>query len=227
MDKKTADNKSGYNKTGCRQIVPSLIVILVALVTATPPAVAGKSKFNKQLSIGDTAPDWKDLPGIDDNRHSLSDYGDSKLLVLVFTGNHCPVSKIYDERLLTFARRFAEKNVRIVAINVDRGDGDALKKMKARAADKQFSFPYLYDGSQQSARSYGATVTPHFFVLDADRKIAYMGAFDDHLTRDKVEKAYLADAVEALLAGRSPPVKESLQRGWEIRYDSAPLSDDE
>lgn len=207
--------------------VRGLLVILTMLVAAVEPAVAGKSKFNKQLGIGDTAPDWKDLPGIDDKRHSLSDYSDANVLVIVFTGNHCPVSKIYDERLLTFARRFSEKKVQIVAINVDRGDGDALKKMKSRAADKRYSFPYLYDGSQQSARSYGATVTPHFFVLDADRKIAYMGAFDDHLTRDKVEKAYLTDAVEALLAGKSPPVKESLQRGCEIQFDSAPPSDDE
>jgi peroxiredoxin len=212
---------------GCGRLIGGLFIGLAMFVAAVQSVDAGKSKFNRLLSVGDAAPAWKDLPGVDDKRHSLADYNDAKVLVIVFTGNHCPVSKIYDERLLTLARRFAEEKVQMVAINVDRGEGDVLKEMKTRAADKKHPFAYLHDASQRSARSYGATVTPHFFVLDADRKVAYMGAFDDHLTLDKVEKTYLADAVEALLAGKTPRVRESLQRGCEIRYESSAASDDE
>lgn len=209
------------------RLIAGLFVFVAACVAAVPSAEAGKSKFNRILSVGDAAPAWKDLPGTDDKRHSLAEYKDAKVLVIVFTGNHCPASKIYDERLLKLARRYAEQKVQVIAINVDRGEGDILKEMKTRAADKKYPFAYLHDASQQSARSYGATVTPHFFVLDADRKIAYMGAFDDHLTLDKVEKTYLADAVEALLAGKTPRVRESLQRGCEIQYESSKASDDE
>jgi peroxiredoxin len=125
---------------------------------------------------------------------------------------------MYEERLIEFARKNEEK-VQVVAISVSHNGADGLAKMKTRAAEREFPFPYLYDESQKSARSYGATVTPHFFVLDRDRRIAYMGAFDDNFDRDKVEKQYLADAVEALLAGNEPRVKESLQRGCAIEYE--------
>jgi peroxiredoxin len=91
--------------------------------------------------------------------------------------------------------------------------------MKARASEKGFTFPYLYDETQKSARSYGATATPHFFLLDGDRKIAYMGAFDDNFDSEKVEKHFLADAVKAVLAGKAPRVRESLQRGCAIDYE--------
>jgi thiol-disulfide isomerase/thioredoxin len=205
----------------------SLFVFVAIVVAAASLADAGKSKFNRKLSIGDAAPVWKDLLGVDDKRHSLADHADARLVVLVFTGNRCPVSKIYDDRLLAFARQYAEKQVEVVAINVDRGEANVMKAMKARAADRMYPFSYLHDGTQESARSYGATVTPHFFVLDADRKIAYMGAFDDHITLSKVEKTYLRDAVEALLAGKAPRVSETLQRGCEIAYDSTPAGEEE
>ena len=108
----------------------------------------------------------------------------------------------------------------MIAISVSRNGADRLDKMKSRASDKKFPFPYLYDESQQSGRAYGATATPHFFVLDSDRKIAYMGAFDDNIfDPEKVEKHFLVDAVDAVLAGNEPQVKETLQRGCAIDYE--------
>jgi len=192
--------------------------IVAGISGDTNVAHAARSKFNKVVSIGDAAPDWADLSGVDDRTHSLADYREVKLVVVVFTCNHCPVAKMYEERLMEFARKY-EKKVQVVAISVSRNGADGLAKMKTRAAEKGFPFPYVYDESQKSARSYGATATPHFFVLDHDRKIAYMGAFDDNFDRDKVAKHYLADAVEALLAGNEPRVKESLQRGCAIEYE--------
>jgi peroxiredoxin len=207
------------NRTAC-SIGPfaAFLAVLAGIGGLAPMADAGKTKFNKVLSIGDAAPDWADLPGVDDKSHSLADFREAKVVVVVFTCNHCPVAKMYEERLMEFARKYEEK-VQVVAISVSHNGADGLAKMKTRAAEKGFPFPYLYDESQKSARSYGATVTPHFFVLDGDRKVAYMGAFDDNFDRDKVEKHYLADAVEALLVGNEPRAKESLQRGCAIEYE--------
>ncbi len=179
---------------------------------------AGKSKFNNVLAIGDTAPDWEDLPGVDGRARSLKDYREAKAVVVVFTCNRCPVAKMYEERLIEFARKY-EKTVPVVAISVSRNAADSLEKMKARASEKGFPFPYLYDVTQTTGRSYGATVTPHFFLLDGERKVAYMGAFDDNFERDKVERNYLIDAVNAVLEGKRPRIRESLQRGCAIEYE--------
>jgi peroxiredoxin len=190
-----------------------------ALLLLVAPPLAAKAKFNKVLDVGSAAPAWKDLPGVDGKTHSLADFEKARALVVVFTCNHCPVAKMYEERLLAFASKYQEAGVQIVAINVNRIPADSLEKMKERAADKKYPFPYLYDESQESARSYGATVTPHFFLLDGERKIAYMGAFDDNFDSAKVEKPYLVNAVEAVLAGKPPAIRESLQRGCGIEYE--------
>jgi peroxiredoxin len=181
-------------------------------------AFAGKAKFNNVLAIGDAAPDWENLPGVDGGVHSLKDYREAKAVVVVFTCNHCPVAKMYEDRLIDFAKKH-EKTVQVVAISVSRNGADGLEKMKARASEKGFPFPYVYDETQTCGRSYGASVTPHFFLLDGERKIAYMGAFDDNFDRAHVEKNYLIDAVEAVLDGKAPRVRESLQRGCGIVYE--------
>jgi len=192
---------------------------LIAAAAGYPAAaLGGKAKFNAVLNIGDPAPEWSDLPGVDGKRHALADYRDAKALVVVFICNHCPVAKSYEERLIAFSKKY-DQRVQVVAISVSRNPADGLEKMKARAAEKEFPFPYLCDESQKSGRTYGATATPHFFLLDGERKIAYMGAFDDStFDPDKAEKHYLVDAVEAVLAGKEPKVKESLQRGCAIEY---------
>jgi len=203
------------------------MTLLFAMPGSGPALASAKPKFNKVLDIADPAPDWNDLPGTDGKSHSLSDFRDAQAIVIVFTCNHCPVAKQYEERLVEFAKKY-ERRAQVVAISVSRNDADRLEKMKSRAAEAGFKFPYLRDESQKSGRAYGATVTPHFFVLDRDRKIAYMGAFDDNIFEpEKVEKHYLVDAVEAVLAGKEPRVRESLQRGCAIPYDDARPGTDE
>jgi len=197
-----------------------LVLAVASIVGEAPsPAEAGKSKFNSVLSVGDAAPDWKGLPGVDGKQHGLADYKDSRVVVVVFTCNHCPISKVYADRLKSLARDYADRKVQVVAISVSRHPADGLPQMKAHAAMNKLPYPYLHDASQQTGRDYGATNTPHFFVLDGERRIAYMGAFDDHIEPSKVEKHYVVDAVDAVLNGRAPPVKESLQRGCPIEYD--------
>jgi peroxiredoxin len=174
--------------------------------------------FNEKLKIDDPAPAWTNLPGTDGKRHSLADLKDKQVVVLVFTCNSCPVATGYEDRIIALAKRYSEKYVAVVAVNVNTIEEDRLDKMTERAKDKGFPFPYLYDDSQQIAKDYGATYTPEFFVLDRDRRVAYMGAMDDVSPPRPESKHYLDDAVRALLDGRKPPVPETRARGCAIRF---------
>jgi len=199
--------------------IPGLIIVAgIAGMLVSSTGAAGK--FNRQLDAGDKAPGWTNLIGTDDHRHSLSDYADAKVIVFTFICNHCPVAKAYEDRFIEFAKQYKDKQVTFVAVNCSTFPADRLDKMKQRAKKKGFNFDYLYDPSQKVGRAYGATVTPQVFVLDEDRKIAYMGAFDDNRNRDKVKYHYVRDAVNALLTGKAPEVAESRPFGCEINYSS-------
>lgn len=187
----------------------------VWLSASTLPA----AKFNKVLDIGKPAPVWSELLGVDDKRHGLADLKEAKLVVVVFACNHCPVVKTYERRLIRFVDDYRDKGLEFVAISVSRQASDQLPQMKTRASDSGFNFPYLIDPSQKIAKNYGATHTPHIFVLDQQRRIAYMGKIDDHLDESKVTERFLRDAVDALLAGKSPDVAETRQVGCDIEYE--------
>lgn len=171
------------------------------------------------VKIGDKAPDWSGIIGVDDKTHSLSDYANAKIVVVVFTCNHCPVAVAYEDRLIAIQKDYKDKGVQLVAINVNNIPQDRLDRMKVRAEEKGFNFPYLYDSSQKTGRDYGATCTPHIFVLDKDRKVAYMGAIDDNNNPKRVKQHYLRDALDALLAGKKPPTEVTQQRGCSIKWD--------
>lgn len=192
-----------------------LSIILVVLML---PRIVEAGKFNRVLNVGDKAPAWKSLAGVDGGKHSLADLKKAKLVVVAFIANRCPMAKMYEPRMLAFAKKYRSKGVKFVAISVSLSPADNLAKMKRRAKASRYTFPYLIDPTQKVGRAYGATNTPHFFVLDAKRRIAYMGAFDDHRDPSKVEERYLTDAVNALLAGKTPEVTESRQFGCEIEY---------
>lgn len=190
-----------------------LAVLAAAVLLATAPAWAGGVK------IGDKAPDWSGIIGVDDKTHSLSDYAKAKIVVIVFTCNHCPVAVAYEDRLIAIQKDYKDKGVQLVAINVNNIPQDRLDRMKVRAEEKGFNFPYLYDSSQKTGRDYGATCTPHVFVLDQHRKVAYMGAIDDNNSPNQVKHHYLRDALDALLAGTKPPKEVTQQRGCSIKWD--------
>lgn len=194
-------------------------LFLGAVLSLAPSwSSARAGKFNRQVSVGDAAPHWKNLMGVDDRTHSLDDYK-SKVLVVVFIANHCPVAAACETRLKQLAADYRERGVEFVAISVSRLDADRLDKMKERAQDAKFPFPYLHDASQETGRRYGATATPQVFVLNAERRIAYMGALDDNW-RDpaKVETPYARDAVDAILADRPPEIRETRPVGCAIEY---------
>lgn len=188
------------------------------LLAAGVPAFAGK--WNKKLDVGDAAPAFADLEAVDGHTYSLADLAEKEAVVLVFTCNHCPVAQAHNGRFNEFVKRYEGKPVAFLAINVDQGE--SLDAMKTFVKDEELAYPYAYDESQTSGREYGATVTPHVFVLSKDRKVAYMGAWDDSpMNADKVKQTYAQDAVEAVLAGRTPDETETQQSGCGIHYAAA------
>jgi len=192
---------------------------LVVAAAALAMLLAASCGYAAKLEIGDAAPSWSGIIGVDDKEHGLADFAKAKLIVLVFTCNHCPVAVAYEDRLVALQKVYKAKGVQLVAVNVNNLPADRLEKMKERAEAKGFNFPYLYDSSQKIGRDYGATVTPHVFVLCKDRKIAYMGAIDDKQNPDSVKTHFLRDAVDALLAGKEPPKTVTKQFGCTIKWD--------
>lgn len=201
----------------------------LALVLAAVAILVASSTFAATLKIGDAAPKWSGIIGTDGKKHGLAEYKKAKLVVMVFTCNHCPVAMAYEDRLIALQKKYKSQGVRIVAANVNNLPADRLGPMKERAAGKNlgkwrvkkepFNFPYLYDETQKIGRDYGATVTPHVFVLDQKRKIAYMGAIDDNQNLGKVKEHSLAAALDALLAGKKPPKAETKQFGCSIKWE--------
>jgi peroxiredoxin len=188
-------------------------------ISKSPDAAGAKADEKKDLTIGDQGPAWEGLAGTDDKQHSLKDLEKSKAVAIVFTCNTCPVAEAYEERLTKLASDYKDKGVSIVAICVNKDDRNNLDAMKQRAEKKGLTYDYLTDPSQESARAYGATVTPHVFLLDKDRKIAYTGAIDDNMNADEVKQHSLQDAIDAVLEGKTPAVAETKQFGCGIRYE--------
>jgi peroxiredoxin len=197
-------------------------LMALAVLTSIPAVVsrAQGGQFNSVLSIGDPAPAWKDLPGVDGKRHSLADLQDREIVVVVFTCNSCPIASDYEDRIIAFAKKHCGpgQKTALVAINVNTVEEDLLPQMKERAAAKHFPYPYLFDGSQKIGKAYGALFTPEFFVLDKDRKVAYMGAFDDNVEPTKTKHEYLEPAVEAAFKGGKANPAETQASGCLIRY---------
>jgi peroxiredoxin len=177
-------------------------------------------EFNADRDIGDTAPEWIDLPGCDDKSYSLKDFDRRDVIVLVFTCNSCPYAVDYEERINRLASKYeaADARVGVVAINVNKIEADLLPSMKQRSQERDFKFPYLFDETQQIAKAYGAGRTPEFFVIDRKRKIVYMGAMDDSTKEANVQKRYVEDAIEATLAGKPISITETPPVGCAIRF---------
>jgi peroxiredoxin len=190
-----------------------------ALLAAVPLAAADPAP--KRLAPGDVAPVWKDLPGTDGKKHSLADFKDKEVVVVVFTSNSCPVAEDYEDRIIAFAKAHAgaDTKVALVAINSNTIPEDRLDQMKTRAEKKGFPFAYLADDTQQTARDYGAEYTPEVFVLGKDRKVVYRGAFDDASNPEKVKVRYAEKAVQAALAGeKMEPAETVAAAGCKIRF---------
>ncbi len=200
-----------------RLLFAAFVLGWVAIVALVSPAEAGR--FNQVLNTGDAAPDWQGIKGVDGREHSLADYRTAKAIVLVFTSNHCPYANSIEGRLIELQKSYGERGLQVIAVSVSTYEEDGLEEMKKRSAANGFNFPYLQDATQKIGRDYGATCTPHVFLLDGNRKIAYMGAIDDGDLSKAPAKHYLREAIDAVLNGTQPPRTETKQRGCTIQYE--------
>jgi peroxiredoxin len=169
------------------------------LALAVISAMAWRGVSAAEVEIGAKAPDFK-AKGIDGKDYSLTSLKEAKVSIVVFTCNKCPVAVAYEDRLIDFVKKYKSKGVELIAINCNNAT-ENLAAMKQRSEEKGFNFPYAFDESGSAAREYGARVTPHIFVIK-DGKIAYRGSFDDK--QEKPTKNFLAEAIDALLAGKKP-----------------------
>ena len=197
-----------------------ILSVMVLVLTLSAFTV---NTSDKGYKIGDIATDFS-LENIDGNNVSLSDYKDAKGFIITFTCNTCPYAVAYEDRIEALNKKYASKGFPVIAImpnNTEVKPGDNMEAMKARAKEKGFTFPYLMDKGQKIYPQYGATKTPHMYVLQKSKKgnvVKYIGAIDDNYQdANAVKVKYVEDAVDALLKGKDIEVNETKAIGCSIK----------
>ncbi|MGB3634224.1 MAG: thioredoxin family protein [Rubrobacteraceae bacterium] len=174
-----------------------------------------------KLNTGDEAISFR-LPGVDGETHSLTDYAGKAAVAVVFTCNHCPYARAWEDRIVSIQSDYGSGGLQVLAINANDADkytDDGFPQMQQRAEDKGFNFPYLHDESQEIAAAYGAERTPEVFLFDGDRKLAYHGAVDDNYDDpEDVHNHYLREAVEAILSEEEPLTSHTSPVGCTIKW---------
>jgi thiol-disulfide isomerase/thioredoxin len=193
-------------------------------------ATAQEEETVPTLAIDSTAPDFC-LQGIDDKTHCLKDYAASKVLVVIFTCNHCPTAQLYETRIKQLVADYQDRGVAFVAIEPNNPQAirldelgytdvsDSFAEMKIRAQFRRFNFPYLYDGdTQKVARAYGPAATPHLFIFDSERKLRYQGRVDNNPREALVTRRDAREALDALLAGKPVAVPKTPAIGCSTKW---------
>ncbi len=191
-------------------------LLLTILVTLTIRA--------QGYSPGDAAIDFK-LKNIDDSYISLKDYKEAKGFIVIFTCNHCPYAVAYEDRIIALDKLYKEKGYPVIAINPNDPTAypsDSFEKMKERAKEKDFTFPYLLDDTQEIAKTYGATKTPHVFLLQKEGKeliVKYIGAIDDNYQdSDAVNEKFVENAISSLIVNKDVTPKTTKAIGCSIKW---------
>jgi peroxiredoxin len=199
----------------------SILLLLAGVI------LLSSSSPRQNYGIGDSVADFK-LKNVDGNLVSLSDYKKSKGLIVIFDCNTCPYSKAYNSRIMALNKQYASKGFPVVAINANDpsiSSGDSFDEMVSEAKRKKYDFPYLVDETQTTAKAFGATNTPHVFVLKNDGsafKVAYIGTIDNSPKDEaKVSKKYVEDAVNAILDGKDVATKSTKAVGCGIKWKHA------
>jgi glutathione peroxidase-family protein len=196
-----------------------LVVVAVLFMNASKPEAG--------YGVGDYVSDFK-LPNIDGKQVSLADYGSAKGFIVIFTCNTCPYAKAYESRIIALDTKYASKGFPVVAINpndVEKQPGDSMDEMKKVSTKKGYTFPYLRDDSQEVAKAFGATKTPHVYLLNKEEsgkyKVEFIGAIDNSPNDvSDVSETYVEDAINELLAGSKPKVTEKRAIGCTIKWKS-------
>jgi len=208
-----------------------LFTIIGCAILLPLSEIAAEQPKYQPLPIGSKAPDFN-LPGVDGKHYSLKDFAEAKLLAVVFTCDHCPTAQAYQERIKQLVSDYKPRGVAFVAINPNSTAGvrldelgytdldDTFESMKIRAAHKQFNFPYLDDGETESvSKKYGPIATPHVFIFDEQRQLRYQGRIDDNERENLVKSRDTRNALDALLAGKEPPVTQTKVFGCSTKWD--------
>ena len=198
------------------------LMVLMAIVLFSAASGPGEG-----YKVGDYATDFS-LQNIDGKKVSLSQYKDAKGFIVVFTCNHCPYSKMYEDRIIELNNKYADKGYPVIAINPNDGEKqpeDSFENMQKRAKEKGFNFPYLHDASQKVTTAYGASRTPHVYILNKDKKgyvVEYIGAIDNnHKDAAQADQKYVEDAVNQLLTGKKPKTNFTKAVGCTIKWKEA------
>lgn len=187
--------------------------------------ISANTAKEEGYKVGDYATDFT-LEGVNGKKVSLSDYDNAEGFIVVFTCNTCPYAKMYEQRIIQLHKDYADKGYPVVAINPncpERSPGDSMSEMKKRAVDKGYGFAYLQDETQEITKAYGATNTPHVYVLNKESndklKVAYIGTIDNNYKdADKANVHYVQDAVEALMEGNKVPEASTKAIGCTIKW---------
>lgn len=205
------------SKRGLLLLSALSIATLTAFFAFTDPAPVG-------YKVGDVATDFNLQNAVDESWVSLKSYDGVKGYIVTFTCNTCPYAVMYEDRLIALHNKYAPQGYPVVAINPNDPDvqsGDGFAQMKKRAADKKFPFKYLFDADQNVYPDYGATRTPHVFILDSDRVVRYIGAIDNNAQdASAATEHYAADAIEALKKGEDPTPSFTKAVGCTIKVKS-------
>jgi peroxiredoxin len=205
-------NKSAYNMK--KTILTSALALLFVMLA------------NAGLKPGDKAVGFT-LKNVDGTSVSLSDYSDQKGVIVVFTCNPCPYANAYEQRIIALHNKFEGMGFPVVAIDPNDDElspEDTFEKMKEKAEAKEYPFPYLKDETQEVYKTYGATNTPHVYVLKNNGgtfKVAYVGAIDDNaMDESSVTRKYVENAVSSILSGSSPDPTSTKAIGCAIKTKS-------
>lgn len=165
------------------------------------------------------------LKNIDGTMLSLSSMKEAKGFIVIFTCNHCPYAKLYEDRIVALDKKFAAKGYSVIAINpndITKQPDDSYENMQKRAMEKGYTFPYLLDETQEVAKAFGAAKTPHVYIVQksgSTMKLKYKGAVDDNpQSAVDVEEKFVENAVNALLAGKNPPKNNTRAIGCTIKW---------
>jgi peroxiredoxin len=196
----------------------SFILLIVAVVSAF-----GLKTTSEGYKIGDKATDFK-LKNVDEKMVSLANYKSAKGFIVIFTCNHCPYSIAYEDRIIALDKKYKAKGYPVIAINPNNPEiskGDDFASMQQRAKDKGFTFPYLFDDGQKIYPQYGATRTPHVFILNKENGnliVEYIGAIDNNSQdANAVTEKYVESAIDALLANKKPTTNSTKAIGCTIK----------
>jgi len=213
------------------KLIVASTIIITAFLTSFKPL--NSKEDIPTLAIGAKAPDFK-LMGTDGKMYSLASFSKAKVLMIVFTCNHCPTAQAYEDRIIQITKEYTPKGVAVVAIMPNdptavRLDelgwtdmGDSFAEMKLRVKQKKYNFLYLYDGKTEiTSKAYGPIATPHVFIFDKERKLRYQGRVDDTEKPTKTPNSLdTRNALDAVLAGKDPAVQTTKVFGCSIKWSS-------